>query len=494
MTETHEKWVREQKRFNGIFEKGQKFDKERMMASAGIYGEEREFVNQAFEAGFDGTQAEALGTEIAQYIGRTRGVPLNSGTAAIHLALKLAGERIYGSASGISTPEGLGRGGSLYGKKVFCPDFATMESVAPVIYEGGEPIFIDCGDTDWSMDPEVLELAFQKYPDVRIVIMNHAYGFPGRVMEIRKICRRHGALLIEDSSESLGAEVWTGMSECDTEVRTDMGESGAECGRRGIPDAAAYGWAKTGSFGDYSVIDFGPGRIIAGGGGGMLLTDDRYSAEKALYWANGARADAPWNQQEELGYSYRMSDLTAAAARGQLQHLDEAIEKKKAVYERYFDKLEGDLASMIPISEGTRPNYWMSCMTCESGIGFMETRDDRHYTYTDQHGTAAPMEIYDALSAFHVVCRPLYKPMSMQPIFRNHELVTLDGCRRNYRYFKEDTFLVRCHRAKQYFESGICLPSGVGMTKKEQEKVMEIILACYSGSGFNRVMSLERKE
>lgn len=436
MTETHEKWVRE-----------------------------REFVNQAFEAGFDGTQAKALGKEIAQYIGRAWGAPLNSGTAAIHLALKLAGERIYGSASGISTPEGLGRGGALYGKRVFCPDFATMESVAPVIYEGGEPIFIDCGDTDWSMDPEVLELAFQKYPDVRIVIMNHAYGFPGRVMEIREICRKYGALLIEDSSESLGAEVWTGMDK----------------------------WSKTGSFGDYVVLDFGPGKIITGDGGGMLLTDDRYSAEKALYWANGAKADAPWNQQEELGYSYRMSDLTAAAVRGQLKHLDETIEKKKSIYERYFDKLEGDLASMIPISERTRPNYWMSCMTCESSIGFMETRDDRHYTYTDQHGTAAPMEIYDALSAFHGACRPLYKPMSMQPIFSNHELVTLDGCRRSYRHFKEDTFLVRCHRAKQYFESGICLPSGVGMTEEEQEKVTETILACYCGSGFNRVKGQESK-
>lgn len=437
MTEAYEKWVRE-----------------------------REFINQAFDAGLDETQAETLGKEIAQYIGRAWGIPLSSGTAAMHLALKLAGERIYGSASGISTPEGLGRGGALYGKRVFCPDFATMESVAPVIYEGGEPIFIDCGDTDWSLDPEVLELAFKKYPDVKIVILNHTYGFPGQVMEIREICRRNGALLIEDSSESLGAEVRTGMDK----------------------------WAKTGSFGDYAVLDFGLERIITGDGGGMLLTDDRYSAEKALYWANGARADAPWNQHEELGYSYRMSDLAAAAVRGQLRHLDEVIEKKKVIYERYFDKLDSDIASMIPIGEGTRPNYRMSCMTCESSIGFMEIRDDRHYTYTDQHGTAAPMEIYDALSAFCGGCRPLYKPMSMQPIFRSHELVTLDGCRRSYQYFNRDTFLVRCHRAKQYFESGICLPSDVNMMEEVQEKVIEIILACYNGSDFKRVMALERKE
>lgn len=463
MTETHEKWVRE-----------------------------REFVNQAFDAGFDGTQAEALGKEIAQYIGRAWGIPLSSGTAAMHLALKLAGERIYGSASGISTPEGLGRGGALYGKRVFCPDFATMESVAPVIYEGGEPIFIDCGDTDWSMDPEVLELAFKKYPDVKVVIMNHTYGFPGQVMEIREICRRNGALLIEDSSESLGAEVRKGMDKPGTE-RISQGTQGTKskgmgemtaCGGRSGGNLSEDIWRKTGSFGDYAVLDFGLERIITGDGGGMLLTDDRYSAEKVLYWANGARADAPWNQHEELGYSYRMSDLAAAAVRGQLRHIDEAIEKKKAVYERYFDKLDGDLASMIPIGEGTRPNYRMSCMTCESSIGFMEIRDDRHYTYTDQHGTAAPMEIYDALSAFCGGCRPLYKPMSMQPIFRSHELVTLDGCRRSYQYFNRDTFFVRCHRAKQYFESGICLPSDVNMMEEDQEKVIEIILACYNGSGF----------
>lgn len=441
------------------------YNSEARQAAGRIYKEEREFVNQAFETGFDGSQAAALGKEAAKYAGRAYGVPLSSGTAALHLALKLAAERLYGSASGISTPGGLGCGGALYGKRVFCPDFAALEFVSPVIYEGGEPIFIDCGETNWSMDQEVLELAFGKYPDVKIVIMNHAYGFPGQVMEIKEICHRYGALLIEDCSESFGAEVWTGGSSSEDR------------------------WCRTGSFGDYAVLDFGPGRIITGGTGGMLLTDDRYSMEKALYWASGARASAPWNQHEELGYSYRMSDLTAAAVRGQLMHLPEILERKRVIYERYVDRLEGDLAFMAPIEEGTRPNYWMSCMTVESGIGFLETRNERDYTYAGQHGTVAPMEIIEALDKFYRDAdscsslwnsRALYKPLSLQPIFQNNEAVTLDGGKRSYRYFYEDVYRVRCHRAKEYFESGICLPSDAGMTEGEQEKVTEVILGCYN--------------
>lgn len=343
-----------------------------------------------------------------------------------------------------------------------------------MVYEGGEPVFIDCGETDWSMDPEVLGLAFRKYPDVRIVIMNHAYGFPGRVMEIKEICHKFGALLIEDCSESLGAEVWT---------------------EGGGPEAAASEgvWRKAGSFGDYAVLDFSPGRIITGGGGGMLLTDDRYSAEKALYWAGGARASVPWDQHEELGYSYGMGDLAAAAVRGQLRHLPEIMEKKKAIYDKYTERLEGDLASMIPIGDGTTPNHWMSCMTVESGIGFRETRDERNYTYAGRHGTAAPMEIIEALAEFYgntgqeawsnclsYKCSPLYKPLSQQPIFRNNEAMTLDGCRRRYRHFYEGDYLARCHRAREYFESGICLPGNVEMTEEEQDRVAEVILDCYN--------------
>ncbi len=485
------------RRFNTIFNRDQIPGNEARQSAVGSYEEERNFINEALEAGLDGGQGEELGREAARYIGREYGVPLSSGTAALHLALRLAGERLYGSASGICTPEGPGRGGALYGKRVFCPDFAALESVVPVVYEGGEPVFIDCGETDWSMDPEALELAFRKYPEAGIVIMNHAYGCPGQVIEIRRICQEHGALLIEDCAESLGAEVQTGPE------RNGTGNGRQESG------PAEILWRKAGCFGDYAVLDFGPGRILTGGAGGMLLTDDRYSAEKAFYWAGGARTAAPWDQHEELGCSYRIGDLAAAAVRGQLRHLDEIIEKKRAVYERYADKLEGDLAAVMPIGEGTRPNYWRSCMTVESSIGFRETRGERDYTYAGQHGTAAPMEILEALAAFYgdAGCGlgrgswrvntpwssdtprrgnipwkygPLYKPLSLQPLFRNCEAFTLDGSRWSYRHFYEEDYRLRCHRAKEYFESGLCLPCDAGMLKEEQDKVLEVILHCYS--------------
>lgn len=497
----------------------QAFDYGKKQPAVRIYREEKEFIGEALHAGLDGSQTAALEKEAAQYVGRAYGAALSSGTAALHLALKLAGERLFGSTSGISTPAVSGRGGALQGKRVFCPDFAALESAAPVVYEGGEPVFIDCGETDWSMDPEVLELAFRKYPEVGIVIMNHAWGFPGQIMKIKEICHRYGALLIEDCSESLGAAVWTGEGSPREEQAAFYG-AGQDGDRKPQPegrdsegrreaDASEGLWRQTGSFGDYAILDFGPERIITGGSGGMLFTDDRYSAEKALYWAGGARALAPWDQYEELGYSYRMSDLTAAAVRGQFKHLPERMEKKKAIYERYADGLEGDLAALIPLPEGTRPNYWMSCMTVQSSIGFLETRNERDYTYVKQHGTAAPMEIYEALNKFYGdagcgagrgtrregspwrdnalrKCRPLYKPLSLQPIFQNYEAVTLDGSRWSCRHFYEDDYWVRCHRAREYFESGLCLPSDAGMTEEEQERVIEIICACYDGVEFER--------
>lgn len=470
MTDVTAKWIREQARFRGICE----FDKKILLSSPQIYGDKTAFTHQAFEGGFDGTQVKELGKEISRYMGIGYAVPLHSGAAALHMAVKLAAEKLYGSSTGIATPDGVGKGGALYGKRAFCSDFTEQWMAAPVVYEGGEPVFIDSSDLDWSMDPEVLELAFGKYPEVKLVIMNHAYGFPGQIAEIRRICDKHGALLVECAGESFGA--------C---VRTESFETGsggndkeAAAGRREEESDGGV-WKKTGTFGDYGVLDFRRDGIIAGSSGGALLVRDFYASEKAAYWADGARAATPWNQHEELGYRYGMDDLAAAVLRGQLKHIEEHIAKKKAIYERYLDNLDDDLICMIPEGEGTQPNYWMPCITCESNIQFMETRSERQYTYTVRHGTAAPMEIYDVLTAFGAESRPVYKPMSMQPLFRNYEHFTLDGAWRCYENFRRDTFWLRCDRAKQYFESGLCLPGDIRMTEEEQDKVIEIILACF---------------
>lgn len=468
MTDIAAKCIREQPRFRGI----KKFENKVSLSSPVIHGDGIELIKKIFTPEDNESKLEKVGEwdagkleetgvqnthrlekEVACYVGMNYAVGLNSGTAAIHLAIKLAAEKIYGSAGGNFTLSGWGKGSVLLGHQVFCPDFAPISAVNPILYEGGDPIFIDVSPEDWCMDPEVLEIAFNRYPDVRIVIMSHIYGFPGQVKRIKEICREHEALLIEDASESFGA---------------------------------AIDGQNVGAFGDYSVLSFESSRIITGGCGGMLLTDDVYSAKKAAYWASFAKARAPWNQYEEPGYCYEMDDITAAIIRGQLRHLPEHITRKKEIYKRYLKKLDSSVICMNPVGEGVEPNYWMSCMLSESNIVFQETRSERDYTYTNLHGTAAPMEIYDALQAFGVQSSPVYKPMHMQPVFQNCDQVTLDGSRWIYQDFYQDDFWVRCNESKHIFEHGLCLPSNIRMTDKEQDRVIDIVNACFCGQNMER--------
>lgn len=505
MTEARKRWIRKQARFKDIFDR----EKRVPLCSYVVYEEERVFIEQALEAGLDGGQREQLERELAGYMGLVYGVALCSGQAALHMALKLAGEKIYGSSTGIVTPDGLGRGGCLHGKRVFCSDLTTADMVNPIVFEGGVSAFIDCAEeSGWCMDPEVLELAFGKYPDAGIVVMNHAYGFPGQALRIREICHEHGALLIECAGEALGAEYRVGEDAPGEPAgrRGVVEESGRPAGldggnRSGVTAECATGgcqtgagkfagslddedepgiWVKAGTLGDYCVLSFGRDKML-GRPGGMLFTGDYYSAEKARYWASGARAGVLWNQHEELGYSCLMDELTAAALRGQLLHVDEMIAGKKRIYERYLERLEEDMTCLIPVGEGTRPSYCVTAMTCESNIEFTETRDDRSYTYESVHGTAAPMEIWEALEAFNIESRPVYKPMSMQPVFYNQEHFTLDGPWRMYEHFRNDVFWARCDMARRYYERGLCLPSGAGMSEDEQERVLEVVCACYNG-------------
>lgn len=397
-------------------------------------------------------------------MGFRHAVAVSSEEAALHIALRLAAEKLYGSTTGIAAPDGTGNQGALSGKRVFCSNLTTADLVNPIVFEGGIPIFVDSSEKNWSMDPEVLALAFEKYTDTRIVVMNHAYGFPGDIMGIRKVCFENDALLIECAGEAIGASYWVG------EGRPDVG--------KGI-------WAKAGGVGDYAIVGFGPEKMMGPSGGAVLMQDD-YEKQKANYLASGAKAAVPWNQHEELGHSCRMGELDAAMLRGQLLHLDETIVKKRKIYETYHTKLDGSMAYIISAKEETKPNYWMTTMTCESNISFIEVRNDRRYVYKDVHGTAAPMEIYDVLTAFHVESKPVYKPMSMQPVYRNSEYFTLDGAWRRYEDFYNDTFSLRCDRAREYYECGICLPSDADMTEEEQEKIIDLIYACYDKADLNR--------
>lgn len=243
-------------------------------------------------------------------------VGLSCCTAALHLCCKLAGERLYGKPA-ISH-------GALEGRRVFCSDMTFDATLNPVVYEGGIPVFIDTDRDTWNMDPVALEKAFEMYPEVKLVVSAELYGFPGRMDEIKKICEKHGALLIEDAAEAMGATI-----------------DGRQCG----------------SFGDYSAVSYNGNKIITGSSGGCLLTNSLEDANKARKWSTQARENAAWYQHEEVGYNYRMSNVIAGVVRGQYPHLEEHIAQKKAIYERYKEGLKGLPVKMNPIVEGTEPNY-----------------------------------------------------------------------------------------------------------------------------------------
>ena len=456
MTDVAARCIREQPRFRGIFKNNGKFDGEIALVLPAVHGDESEFIEKSLKTGFSGENISELEKEAARYIGVSNAAALKSGVDAAKMAVKLAAEKIYGSARADFAIGGQGKGRALSGRRVFCSDFMPPEVVGTVIDEGGEPVFIDVSAEDWCMDPEVLEIAFQTYQDVKLVIMNHAYGFPGQIKEVKRICREHGALLIEDASEGIGAKI-----------------DGCQAG----------------SFGDYGILDFGKDRIITGSSGGMLLCNDRCSYQKVKSQAACSGVAGFCDQDGEVGNGCMMSDVVAGVIRSQFQHLEEHIAKKKAVYGRYLEKFDGDIISMNPVGEGTEPNYWVSCMTCESNIQFQETRSGRDYTYTDQHGTASPMEIFDALAAFGAQSSPVYKPLSLYQAFRNYDQISLDGSRRLWG-FDDDSFWVRSDVSKDCFDRGLCLPSDIGMTEEVQNRVIDIVFACFSRMDLDRQNAL----
>lgn len=459
MTELAAKYIRKEPRFRGL----KKFQKKIWLSSPTVYGEELEYIKRAYQSNWMSTVGENIGRledMIAEHAGVKNAVALSCGTAAIHLALKLAAERLYGSSSGISTPSGLGTGGSLCGKRVFCSDLTLASSVNPIVYEGGEPIFVDSSPDDWNMDPQALELAFEKYPDVKLVVFAHLYGFPGQIEEVKKICGKHGALLVEDASGSLGAK---------------------------------YKGKPVGSFGDYGALSFNSNKIITGSSGGMLLTNDPYSASKARKWSVQSCEVAPWTQHEELGYNYQMGAVVAGTVLEQWEHLEEHIAKKKCIYGLYADGLDPLGVELNPYDASiSEPNYWLSCMRLNENSLCAMTMSDMSYTYEDVHGRTCPMEILDALEAFSVEGSPVCKPMHMQPMYRNHEFISVDGARR--------LFDGGCNRMMEWadesrdlFGQCVCLPSDIEMTEEEQERIIEIIYACYNGRDFVGMDVGERK-
>lgn len=391
------------------------FEKKIWLSSPTIHGDEMEYIKEAFNTNWVSTVGENLNQfekDVCKYIGCKYSVALSTGTAAIHLAVKLAGVKPC--------------------DKVFCSDMTFDATVNPVSYEKGVPIFIDSEYDTWNMDPLALEKAFIKYPDTKTVIVANIYGTPAKLDEIKKICDKNNAVLIEDAAESFGA---------------------------------TYKGVQTGTFGKYNAISFNGNKIITTSGGGMLLTNDKNSAESARKWSTQAKEQAPWYQHKDLGYNYRLSNILAGIGRGQLKYLQEHISKKKEIYKRYKEGLNDLPITMNPyIDDIMEPNFWLSCILINKEAMCRQVRSDCDALYLKEKGKSCPTEILEKMTMYNVEGRPIWKPMHMQPIYKGCDFITV----------KENINI-----DEDIFARGLCLPSDNKLTLEQQNKIIKIIKSCF---------------
>jgi dTDP-4-amino-4,6-dideoxygalactose transaminase len=318
-------------------------------------GYELEYIKEAFDTNWIaplGANVDGFERELASKIGAKHAAALVSGTAAMHMALK---------AAGVSQ-----------GDIVFCQDLTFSATANPIIYQNAVPVFIDSNYETWNMDPKALEEAFEKYPNVKAVIVVHLYGLSADLDPIIELCKKHNVTLIEDAAESLGT---------------------------------TYKGKYTGTFGDYGIFSFNGNKIITTSGGGMLVSNNEERIAKVRFWATQARDKARHYQHSELGYNYRMSNVVAGIGRGQLKVLDQRIAKKKYIFEFYKRELNGlEGIKFMPINEWNEPNYWLTCITL--------------------NGKVRPIDIIEALERENIESRPIWKPMHMQPVFASYDFIS----------------------------------------------------------------------
>ena len=391
------------------------FEKKVWLSSPTMHGDEIKYVTEAYETNWMSTvganinEVERLTCE---KVGCKYAVALSCGTTALHLAMKLAG---------------VGAGDS-----VFCTDMTFGATVNPVLYEKGNPVFVDTEYDTWNMDPVALEKAFALYPNTKVVVLANLYGTPAKLDEIVSICNKHGAVLIEDAAESLGA---------------------------------TYRGRQTGTFGKYNAISFNGNKIITGSSGGMLLTDDLNAANKARKWSTQSRENAPWYQHEEIGYNYRMSNVIAGVVCGQFPYLSDHIARKKAIFDRYQAAFADLPVTMNPYdAENSVPNFWLSCLLINREAMCKQERGTLTATYVKEAGKTCPTEILEKLAEDNIEGRPIWKPMHMQPIYRENAFVT----------DKEGVDV-----GADIFDRGLCLPSDIKMTNNEQDRVIRIVRSCF---------------
>ena len=408
----------------------ERFENKVWLASPTMHGEEIKYVQEAYETNWMSTVGENINViekQVCEKIGCKYAVALSCGTAALHMAIKLAGIKS--------------------GDNVFCTDMTFAATVNPVIYEKATPIFIDTEYDTWNMDPVALEKAFEIYPNTKIIVVANLYGTPAKFDEICAIADKYNAVIIEDAAESFGA---------------------------------TYKCKQTGRFGSFNVISFNGNKIITGSSGGMLLTDDLDAANKVRKWSTQSREDAPWYQHEEVGYNYRMSNVIAGVVRGQIPYLEEHIAQKKAIFERYKEGFRELPVSMNPYDEETmEPNYWLSCLLIDENAMCKQVRSDSQVCYISEPGKSCPTEILEAIEQINAEGRPIWKPMHMQPMYRNHPFVTRegDGRGRSNAYITGKGVDV----GADIFNRGLCLPSDIKMTPEQQDVIIEVVKNCFKG-------------
>ncbi|MGD6849032.1 DegT/DnrJ/EryC1/StrS aminotransferase family protein [Rossellomorea aquimaris] len=317
-------------------------------------GYEMEYVKEAFDTNWIaplGENVNEFEKELAAKVGSKAAAALSSGTGAIHLALRAAGVE--------------------EGDIVFCPTLTFSATANPIIYQNAIPVFIDSNYETWNMCPEALEEAFEKYPEVKAVIVVHLYGLSAEMDKIVELCKKHNVELIEDAAESLGTY---------------------------------YKGQHTGTFGDYGIFSFNGNKIITTSGGGMLVSNNEERIAKTRFWATQSRDHARHYQHSELGFNYRMSNVVAGIGRGQLKVLDQRVEKKRYILDFYKKEIGGlEGVEFMPSNEWDEPNYWLSSMTLS--------------------GHVRPIDIMDALEKENIESRPIWKPMHMQPFFEKYDFV-----------------------------------------------------------------------
>lgn len=374
------------------------------LSSPTMHGEEQKFIQEAFDTNWVaplGPNVNAFEKEMAEYAGIAHASALSAGTAAIHLALRILG---------------IGEG-----DVVFVPSLTFSATCNPVVYEKGTPVFIDSETDTWNMDPEALKKAFEKYPNPKAVIVVHLYGTPAKLDEIMEICREHQVPLIEDAAESL---------------------------------SSTYKGRHTGTFGKAGIYSFNGNKIITTSGGGMLVSEDEEITRKATFLATQARDAARHYQHSQIGYNYRMSNITAGIGRGQLLHLTEHKALKKAIYQQYL-KAFADIPEITlnPLNKDGDANCWLTCMTIQEGC------------------EVTPDEVMDALAEQNIESRPIWKPMHLQPVFAECDYITAEGSVREMPGAADIS--------ADIFNRGLCLPSDIKNTKEDMELIIDIVRKCF---------------